>query len=148
MDDIFSHLCPAFATRIQRFLGLCAADNLNVAVFQGYRSFAMENRIFHYHPEVTRATGGLSWHNYGLAADIVFKDAKGNWSWDTHKFDYYHLGAMGKLAGLQWGGDWKSLRDLCHFEYHNGLKIHEALALYQQKGMQAVWDRVFPNAST
>jgi D-alanyl-D-alanine carboxypeptidase-like protein len=64
-------------------------------------------------PRVTNARGGNSAHNYGLAFDVVImKDGKP--VWETAAYD--RLGAIGRGLGLTWGGDWKGLRDVAHFE--------------------------------
>lgn len=70
---------------------------------------------------VTNAKPGSSFHNYGLAFDIVIlldKDNNGtfesvSWSLDKHWMrvvDYF------KSQGWTWGGDFKSFKDNPHFE--------------------------------
>ena len=68
---------------------------------------------------VTRARGGRSWHQYGLAADSAFmRDGKLVISerdpWAMRGYQLY--GQVAKEAGLVWGGDWKSIKDLMHVE--------------------------------
>jgi D-alanyl-D-alanine carboxypeptidase len=56
---------------------------------------------------VTNARGESrsSWHQYGLAVDLVFNNAKGQAAWpDLGNWD--RNGAVGKANGLRWGGDW------------------------------------------
>lgn len=136
-------LCPFFNESILKVLQACKEEKLNVSLFQGYRSMEMQEKIFHDHPLVTHANAGLSWHCFGLAADLVFKDGKGQWTWDL-KLPWSQLAEIGKSFGLAWGGDWKSLKDLDHFEKTNGLGIHEALAIYKAEGVEAVWSKVYP----
>lgn len=56
-------------------------------------------------------------HAFGLAFDVCINS----------KTDAYNaaklkqVGAIGKKLGLTWGGDWKSIVDLPHFEYTAGL---------------------------
>lgn len=61
---------------------------------------------------ITNAKGLQSYHNYGLAFDLVFKDYEYNppadW-WDT-------LGREGRALGLEWGGGWIDFKDRPHFE--------------------------------
>ena len=63
--------------------------------------------------KVTNAPPGFSYHNYGLAVDVVeYKNGKPNWkskNWNT-------IGKLGKEQGLVWGGDWKRLVDKPHFQ--------------------------------
>ncbi len=79
--------------------------------------------------KVTNARGGQSYHNYGLAVDIVLlidKDDNGTYetaSWDTKSdfdkdgvSDWMECVAVFKIWGWEWGGDWKSFKDLPHFQ--------------------------------
>ncbi|MCX8131023.1 MAG: M15 family metallopeptidase [Clostridia bacterium] len=87
-------------------------------------------------PRVTNAKGGQSIHNFGLAFDIAVlnKDGKTiNWSSaaDTDKDgkkDYYEVGAIGKSIGLTWGGDFRTIKDLLHFEWNGGLTLKDLQA--------------------
>jgi len=78
---------------------------------------------------VTKAKGGQSIHNFGLALDIVLlKDTNGDGtfesaSWETNidfdkdgKADWMEIVNIFKKHGWEWGGDWKSFKDLPHFE--------------------------------
>jgi peptidoglycan LD-endopeptidase CwlK len=78
---------------------------------------------------VTKAKGGQSIHNYGLALDIVLiKDTNGDGtfesaSWETNvdfdkdgRADWMEVVSILKKHGWTWGGDWKSFKDAPHFE--------------------------------
>jgi hypothetical protein len=56
---------------------------------------------------VTNAKGAQmqSWHQLGLAVDLVFCDKNGNFNWGNDK-NWTRSGAVGKGSGLIWGGDW------------------------------------------
>ena len=88
---------------------------------------------------VTKARGGDSWHNYGLAVDIVFKPA-GAWSWDP-KLPWKKLGELAENQGLEWGGRWKFV-DLPHVQMISGLEIFEAKKLFSDGGIEAIWKEV------
>ena len=61
---------------------------------------------------ITNARGGQSYHNYGLAFDVAFR----NFNWDPPAWDWWEiLGEEGRKVGLIWGG---SFKDYGHFEYH------------------------------
>lgn len=77
---------------------------------------------------VTNAKGGQSFHNYGLALDIVLlvdNDGNGPFeeaSWDEKKdfdndnlSDWKEIVAIFKRYGWEWGGDWK-FQDTPHFQ--------------------------------
>jgi peptidoglycan L-alanyl-D-glutamate endopeptidase CwlK len=78
---------------------------------------------------VTKAKGGQSIHNFGLALDIVLlKDTNSDGkfesaSWETNidfdkdgKADWMEVVNILKNRGWIWGGDWKSFKDAPHFE--------------------------------
>ncbi|MDE5525676.1 M15 family metallopeptidase [Elizabethkingia meningoseptica] len=72
---------------------------------------------------VTNAKPGQSIHNYGLAVDIVLIIDGKEASWDTKKdwdgdgiADWYECVQVFKTNGWDWGGDWRTFKDLPHFE--------------------------------
>ena len=92
---------------------------------------------------VTKAKGGQSYHNYGLAIDIVLlvdKDKNGTFetaSWDLKtdfdgdgKSDWQEIVAIFKRYGYEWGGDWK-FNDAPHFQKTFGKSIAELQTLHK-----------------
>ena len=92
---------------------------------------------------VTKAKGGQSYHNYGLAIDIVLlvdKDKNGTFetaSWDLKtdfdgdgKSDWQEIVAIFKRYGYEWGGDWKFV-DAPHFQKTLGKSISELQSLHK-----------------
>ena len=69
---------------------------------------------------VTKVKGGYSFHNHGLAFDLV-PLVNGNPSWNVSRDVWERLGNIGKSLGLERGGDWKSFRDYPHYQYTFGL---------------------------
>jgi peptidoglycan L-alanyl-D-glutamate endopeptidase CwlK len=95
---------------------------------------------------VTNAQPGQSMHNYGLALDIVLlvdKDSNKTYesaSWDTNidfdkdgKADWMEVVNILKSNGWEWGGDWKSFKDLPHFEKNFGYSWRQLKAKYDAK---------------
>lgn len=90
---------------------------------------------------VTYARGGSSWHNYGLAFDIVLivnnKDAsyKTKIDYDGDGIaDWMEVADIFKRYGFEWGGDWKGSKiDTPHFQHKYGLSIEEAKRRYLAK---------------
>lgn len=95
--------------------------------------------------KVTNARGGQSYHNYGLAIDIVLlvdKDKNGTFesaSWETKidfdgdgKEDWQEIVAIFKRYGWEWGGDWKFL-DTPHFQKTLGKSIAQLKSAYDKK---------------
>lgn len=133
-------LYPPLAVKIAQLVSRCHAQGLNVMAWEGFRDNAKQNELFA-RGGVTAARGGLSWHNHGLAVDVVFDDGHGKPSWGT-KHPWRELGAIGRELGLSWGGDFRRLKDLGHFEYHPGLTVSRALELSRDGGSQNVWQNL------
>jgi peptidoglycan L-alanyl-D-glutamate endopeptidase CwlK len=72
---------------------------------------------------VTNAKAGESWHNFGLALDVV-PLVNGKAIWDSPFWN--RIGELGKQVGLFWGGDFKSFKDKPHFEFHPNLTLAQA----------------------
>ncbi|CAE7193360.1 ply [Symbiodinium sp. KB8] len=116
-------------------------------VFEAYRSWARQDQLYN-QGGVTQARAGQSWHNYGLAIDLIFYASNGrdpSWA-ESHPWD--RVGALGKQAGFTvWGGDWTSFKDRPHLEYHPGFtgRSRDLIPVYNgQTGsilskLQAVW---------
>lgn len=78
---------------------------------------------------ITRARGGQSYHNFGLAIDFcLLIDKNNDWiyeeaSWDNVKdsdkdgvADWMEVVVVFKMYGWTWGGDFKTFKDGPHFE--------------------------------
>ena len=92
--------------------------------------------------KVTNAKGGQSYHNYGLAIDIVLlidKDKNGSFetaSWATNEdfdgdksADWMEIVAIFKRYGYEAGIDWH-FKDAPHFQKTFGKSINELLYLH------------------
>lgn len=102
-----------------------------VRITQGLRSFEEQEKLYAIGrittgKKVTNAKAGQSIHNYGLAVDICLMiDGKAA-SWDTAKdwdndkvADWYECVKIFAKHGWDWGGNWKTFKDLPHFEKKN-----------------------------
>lgn len=99
-----------------------------VRIAQGFRTFAEQDALYAKGrtkpgPKVSNAKGGQSNHNYGFAVDIVLIIDGKTASWDTVKdwdadkrSDWMECVEIFKSHGWNWGGDWKSFKDLPHFD--------------------------------
>lgn len=87
---------------------------------------------------VTLAKPWSSWHNYGLAFDVVLLDkSSGEPVWDRTKDlngdakrDYDQFTEIAKSFGFEWGGDFKTFKDYPHFQ-----KIPMGLTLSKAKSL-------------
>jgi peptidoglycan L-alanyl-D-glutamate endopeptidase CwlK len=111
-------------------------------IAHGIRSFAEQDALFAQGRTkggkiVTNAKGGESYHNYGLAVDIVLlKDTDGNGTFDTASWetnvdfdgdgmaDWQEIVKVFKMYGWEAGIDWK-FRDAPHFQKTFGKSIKE-----------------------
>lgn len=67
--------------------------------------------------KVTNARGGYSFHNFGLAIDVV-EIAGGKALWKNDNWET--IGKVGESIGWEWGGRWTSFVDKPHFQVTNG----------------------------
>ncbi len=103
----------------------------------GHRTWEEQDRLFTQRPRVTRAAGGFSNHNFGIAMDFgVFRgkvyldEAQPELASKVHR-------AVAKIAnrhGLDWGGDWPKFRDEPHFEIETGLTMAQKRNVYRKRG--------------
>lgn len=109
---------------------------LEARIISGTRSYAEQDRLFAQGrsgkpgPRVTNARGGGSWHNFGLAWDIgLFEDGR---YLANDVAPYRRAGRAGKVAGVEWGGDWKAFPDAPHYQFGTaGRTIAAARAAYE-----------------
>ena len=163
-QKILDLLHPKVSTMTLATLQEATAKGLFVILFCGGRTFEEQAALYKEGRDengniidikkiVTRAKPGYSWHNYFLAVDIVMNigtriQIHPTWNSfiDANKDgvnDWQTLGAISKSYGFDWGGDFKTLIDVPHQEYHKGLvNVEEALAIYNQGGLEAVWKKI------
>ena len=124
--------------------------NMAIRVVQGLRTIEEQNALYAQGrskpgPIVTKAVGGKSFHNYGLAIDFaILKDVDGNGTFETLSWkttedfdkdgvaDWMEVVAVFKKYGWVWGGDFNSIKDNPHFEKGFGLSVSQLLALYNK----------------
>ena len=64
-------------------------------------------------PVVTKARGGHSNHNFGIAWDIgIFSE---NGAYSTNQIDYDAVAGYA-VGPLVWGGNWRSFKDSPHYQ--------------------------------
>lgn len=141
---------PILAIRARALLALGANAGSSLLVTQGLRTWEEQDALYAKGRTVapigkqyivTNAKGGQSYHNFGLAFDVAVLDAAGKLDWDTSHPGWVLAGRLGKSVGLEWGGDWKSFRDLPHFQFTGGLSLATCRELFPQ-GLPVIWERV------
>ena len=71
---------------------------------------------------VTNAKGGDSFHNYGLAIDVVIINPNGTANWSRLSADVVRIAAQ---EGFEWGGNWRTFKDYPHFQMTFGQTIEQ-----------------------
>lgn len=134
--DKISFLHPKIRSEVISLLEqaeLAIDSNLRIRVIQGMRSIIYQDALYaqgRTRPGaiVTKAKGGSSLHNYGLAVDLcwLLKQGDGTFKYQEKESwvfgpNYDKVVKIFKDAGYTWGGDWKSIKDNPHFEKDFGL---------------------------
>ena len=149
-EQRFAQLCPSVATRGRAMVELCAHAGLAILVTQGLRTWEEQDELYAKgrtlppigkQNVVTNAKGGQSYHNFGLAFDIVVLDAVGKADWNTSHPGWSIAANVGKSLGLEWGGDFKSIKDLPHYQYTAGISLDRCRDLFPT-GLQSLWAEV------
>jgi RHS repeat-associated protein len=130
-DKRIQSLHPAIRMQTTNFIKEANAnsDGTLIRVAQGFRTYAEQDALYakgRTSPgcKVTKAKGGYSNHNFGLAFDIV-GITKGK---IDYNLNWEYLSKLGKSNGFEWGGDWK-FKDMPHFENMQGNSLEELRAL-------------------
>lgn len=133
-------LAPHVRAMAGQLLADAAAAGIPLTVTCTRRSAAEQNARYAQGrttpgPIVTRAPAGYSYHEFGLALDVVPTEllALKNWG-DTPEHRAHadalwaRLGAIGKAVGFRWGGEFPHLVDRPHFEWSGGLSLAQLRA--------------------
>jgi len=93
---------------------------------------------------VTNCPGGHSWHNFGLAVDLVPEEIEpGQPDWDVNHPAWQQMVAAGESLGLVSGSAWKTFKDYPHFQLTGKLPANPDDAtrqLFKDGALRAVWD--------
>jgi peptidoglycan L-alanyl-D-glutamate endopeptidase CwlK len=136
MSRSLADLHPKCAAMCQAHQAACAAEGIDLLVTQTLRTAAEQDALYAQGRTapgkiVTNAQGGDSWHQWGLAYDVVPLRA-GKPVWGTRGEDgalWARVGLLGEQCGLEWAGRWTgSLRETAHFQWRGGLSIADLKA--------------------
>lgn len=133
VDEIYNEICNVLTGRaICRFSQtLRTYEEQNTLYAQGRTT---KGKI------VTNAKGGSSYHQFGLAIDVVLIIDGKTASWDTKtdfdkdgKSDWMEVVSIFKKHGWEWGGDFKSIKDYPHFQKTFGYNIKQLQDLHNKQ---------------
>jgi len=134
------YLDPEVARATRKLVAIYHIEDRNnpLYVFEGYRSPEIQQR---YYEQGRTKPGNIitnvkpygSWHQYGMAVDIVFQNSKGGPTWSKSSDCWDRLGRIGQEVGFEWGGSWTSFRDKPHFQMGgNYTSWRDAYSIYSQ----------------
>lgn len=113
-------LNPKVQPLARELIETAVAQGINAKVISGTRTYAEQDKLYAQGRSqpgeiVTKARGGHSWHNFGLAFDIGIFSADGKIYYGESEA-YQQCGKIGEAIGLEWGGSWTNFKDEPHFQ--------------------------------
>jgi len=144
-DDPLLKIAPVLAGKARSLIEGCRTAGVTLRISQALRTWGEQDALYaqgRTAPGVIRtyARGGESFHNFGMAFDIVLLES-GRVTWDARHRGWRVAGEIGTGLGLLWGGNWKSLKDLPHFEMRGQLTLRDCRSLHTG-GLPAVWAKL------
>ena len=114
-------LHPRLQEIIKKIKIRCENEGLKIGISECLRTIKEQDELYAQGRTkpgniVTNAKGSTysSMHQWGIAFDFYRNDGKGAYE-NKDKF-FEKVGKIGKSFGLEWGGDWKSIKDTPHFQ--------------------------------
>ena len=119
-DKKIATLASELRPLAREFVVRARAAGYPIVIASGARTIAEQNELYAKGRTapgsvVTKARGGESSHNFGLAFDFAFGNAVGRPTWPEDG-PWEAVAEIGKQLGLEWGGDWQSFKDRPHLE--------------------------------
>ena len=123
LDDRLQAPAKEFINTVEKQFGI------QLRVTQSFRSFEEQEALYAKGRTVsgrivTNARGGQSYHNYGLAFDVVIM-RNGQAVWESLPKDIADIAIS---LGFEWGGNWRTFKDYPHFQMTFGQSIKELQA--------------------
>lgn len=136
-------LSPWLRSRIETALRELHAAGIDIFIFEGFRARQRQDWLYEQGRTregtiITNAKGGNSWHELSLAIDMAYKPGN-RWSWDG---DFSKPAPIMKKHGFTWGGDFKTFKDMPHYQLDGGMTLQEAKAIRDQWSLAVLWQEV------
>ena len=120
MRDI-EKLHPKLQDFIYDLIKECEKQGLKIGISECLRTAIEQDKLYakgrtEKGSIVTNAKGSSysSMHQWGIAFDFYRNDGQG--AYENGDYFFNKVGQIGKELGLEWGGDWKTIKDLPHFQ--------------------------------
>src|SRR5438046_1089371 len=116
--DKLAQLHPKFAVRVQDLINSLAAKDVPILITQGLRTWAEQDALFAKGRTtpgsiVTKAKGGHSQHNFGLAVDVA-PISNGVLDWNLSHPSWKLILAVAPQFKLAEGAQWRTFPDNPH----------------------------------
>jgi len=159
MDDIsesrLKGVHPLLADKVRQMADLLAKEGITIRVTQGLRTWDEQAELYakgRSEPGeiVTNAPPGSSYHNYGLAVDVVPMTGVGP-NWDPTHPAWRRIISVGTSVGLQSGALWRTFKDYPHFQLTGifpSTPNGKVKSLLSTGGIEAVWKATGYDVST
>jgi peptidoglycan L-alanyl-D-glutamate endopeptidase CwlK len=140
---------PRLARIVRQMADILELDKppVTLRVTQGLRSWREQAQLYAQGRSapgkvVTNAEPGHSWHNFGLAVDVVPFDLEGQPDWNTSHPIWQRLVRLGTSLGLVAGAQFRTFPDQPHFQLTGKLPMSPDLEVresYGQSGIAGIW---------
>lgn len=118
-------LLPKMQAKAREVMKMAAArgatTGIRCLILSGTRTYAEQDELYRQIPRVTKAAGGQSNHNFGIAFDIgLFKGSKyltGSSKAEDKAYSDFAAAVKQSIPHLEWGGDWRSFKDPPHYQF-------------------------------
>lgn len=134
-QDKLAHVHPALRLRVVGMLNALEESGLQIRVTSGLRTYEEQQKLYDQGRKsageiVTNAQPGMSWHNFGLAVDLVpmwvqngptpdvvtYRQAHGiTLDWNPAHADWQKMLSCGAAFKLSEGATWRTFKDFPHF---------------------------------
>lgn len=161
MDSIsearLQSLVPELQEAVRKAAGILEAEGIVFRIVQGFRTWAEQDALYAQGRTapgavVTRARGGQSAHNFGIAVDCT-PDLTGTMedgfqpNWNASDPSWVRMEDVMESCGLSAGAKWRTFPDNPHFEYLGKFEHVPNDAMRQaflNGGLEAVWAMMRP----
>lgn len=142
-----SLLHPILSIKAKKGIEQLKLQGVEILITQGLRTIQEQNDLYAQGRTkegkiVTNAKGGYSWHNYGLAFDIVPLNSIGKADWNIDHESWKQSIKVFEGLGLEWGGRFKTFKDNPHFQMTYGLDMSRAREYAKLDGLKSLWQEI------
>lgn len=145
-ENRLKNVIPELAEKVRTISQqLLDRHHFQIEVVSAFRSVEEQNKLFAQGRTapgkiVTKARGGQSWHNFGLAVDVCpFKN--GLFLWNADNQTWLTIANCAKLYGLESGYFWK-FQDKPHLQLTKSFSLDAARAIYNAHGLPRLWQAI------